>query len=232
MLFGIAASPVVANAQARPALRPAAILTVISGDVLVRNARGDFSAAVDGAVLYGGNVLRTSADARALITLFEGSTMELDPASDITIEDASIGDGSTIAHALGRSWNVVMHLTSADSRYEPSTPAATASVRGGEYEVASADALAGVAVTMTTLDRRVATTVAVPTIATMVIPARTTAVRSNAAPVSGRTTVSTALVSKVVAQTIAARAVSASRARERDRSGDRVSDQDDERDED
>jgi FecR-like protein len=176
MLVGIAAAPVAANAQARSALQPAAILTVISGDVLLRSARGDFSPAMDGAVLYVGTMLRTSADARALITLFEGSTVELDPASDITIEEATMRSGSTIEQALGRSWHVVTHLTTADSRYEPTTPAATASVRGGDYEVTAADANSGLTTTMTTLDQRVPTTlVFLPTSAKVETPVQTSA---------------------------------------------------------
>ena len=102
-------------------LQPAAVLTVISGEVSTRFGAGDFSSAVDGAVLYVGSGVRTGADARAVITLFEGSTVELEPASDLTIEEATTHGASTIvqlAQSLGRSWHVVTHLTTADSRYE------------------------------------------------------------------------------------------------------------------
>ena len=182
MLFGIASAPVAAQTQARPALQPVAILTVISGDVLMRTAAGDFTSVMDGAVLYVGNVLRTSADARALITLFEGSTVELDPASDVVIEDAR--GGSTIAQALGRGLRVVMHLTTADSRYEPTAPAATASVRGIEFEIAVANGSRRAA-DDTDADRTPRDpTVAIPTSIHLVAPTETTTAQANTTSVT------------------------------------------------
>ena len=153
MLFAVAATPVAGNreVQARQAPQPVAILTVISGAVLMRTTTGDFTPAMDGAVLFVGTVLRTSVDARALITLFEGSTMELDPASDVTIDDATARGGSTFAQVLGRGWHVVTRLTSADSRYELRTPSATASVRGIDVDLFAADTAPGLPTTLPTL---------------------------------------------------------------------------------
>ncbi|HUG06326.1 MAG TPA: FecR family protein, partial [Candidatus Limnocylindria bacterium] len=146
MVLAANGAPVAAKVQApvQARLQPAAILTVISGSVLARFGAAGFSTALDGTVLYVGTTIRTSADSRAVITLFEGSTVELEPASDITIEAADTRDGATIvrlAQTLGRSWHVVTHLTNADSRYEVRTPAATASVRGTSFEVAVEDGL-------------------------------------------------------------------------------------------
>jgi hypothetical protein len=175
-MLGIGDVPVAAHARTRSAMQPVAILTVFSGDVLLRPVGGGFSSAADGAVLYVGSTLRTSADARAVITLIEGSSVELEPASDITIEDATTWSGSTIvqlAQALGRSWRVVTHLTSADSRYELRTPAATASVRGIAFEVAASDGLASLTTALPTTEVRVAAGAA--TTAVFVTPAQTTA---------------------------------------------------------
>ena len=220
MLFGIASAPVAA--QSRPALQPVAILTVMSGDVLMRTAAGDFTSALDGTVLYVGNVLRTSADARALITLFEGSSLELDPASDIVIEDAR--GGSTIAQALGRGLRVVMHLTTADSRFEPTTPAATASVRGIEFEIAVANsfeiALANhpgaLPTTVIPTARLVAPTVAIPTSILVVAPTyTTTTTQANTTSVTGSSTRAEHL-RKVIVQTLAPRAPSIEKSRDQD----------------
>jgi len=180
----VSGAPVAAQvrAPAQSAQRAAAVLTVISGDVLMRSAGADFSAATDGAVLYVGSTIRTSADARAIITLFEGSTVELEPASDITIEEATRRSGSTIielAQSLGRSWHVVTHLTTADSRYEVKTPAATASVRGTAFEIVVDDNLT---TTVTTTEGRVATTDAAATSEVLVSPDQTTTVHANSAP--------------------------------------------------
>jgi len=176
MLFGVAAAPAAEAMQTRRVQGPTAILTVISGGVLLRSADGSYSSAMDGAVLYIGTMLRTSFDSRALITLSDGSIVELDPASDVTIEDAMPRVGSTIAQSLGRTLHVVMHLTTADSRYDLTTPAVTASVRGGEYEVVTADGL-GTLTTAPSAPEIVATTVAVTTNMTPVVLAQTTTLR-------------------------------------------------------
>lgn len=191
MVLGVSGSPVAAQAQP-PAmratasqLRAAAVLTVISGDVLMRFGAGDFSSATDGAVLYVGSTVRTSGDARAVITLFEGSTIELEPASDISIEEATMRGGSTtvqLAQSLGRSWHVVTHLTTADSRYEVRTPAATASVRGTAFEVAVDDGLRGPTTTVTTTEGLVATADAAASSEVLVSADQTTTVRANSAP--------------------------------------------------
>lgn len=191
MVLGVSGSPVAAQAQPpvmramQSQLRAAAVLTVISGDVLMRFGAGDYSSAADGAVLYVGSTVRTSGDARAVITLFEGSTVELEPASDITIEEATMRGGSTIvqlAQSLGRSWHVVTHLTTADSRYEVRTPAATASVRGTAFEVAVDNRLGGPTTTVTTTEGRVATADAAASSEVLVSADQTTTVRANSAP--------------------------------------------------
>jgi hypothetical protein len=213
MLFGVASSPVVAQIQTRPAPQPVAILTVISGDVLMRTPAGDFTTALDGAVLYVGNVLRTSADARALMTLFEGSTLELDPASDIVIEDAR--SGSTFAQALGRGLRVVMHLTTADSRYEPTTPAATASVRGIDFEVAGATGLGALPTTLVPTALLVTPAVEIPTSMHFVAPTETTTARANTTSVA-RSSSRGDRARKVLAQPLAPPASSTERSRESD----------------
>jgi len=190
MVLGVSGSPVAAHVQpsvsrALPALQPAAVLTVISGDVRMRFGANDFFSAIDGAVLYVGSTVRTSADARAVITLFEGSTVELEPASDITIEEATTRGASTIvqlAQSIGRSWHVVTHLTTADSRYEVRTPSATASVRGTSFEVAVEDDAAGPTTTVTTTEGRVATADTSASGEVLVSADQTTTVRANAAP--------------------------------------------------
>ena len=195
MVLGVSGSPVAAQAQPQAmraeqsSLRAAAVLTVISGDVLIRFGAGDFSSAADGAVLYVGSTIRTSSDARAVITLFEGSTVELEPASDITIEEATTRGGSTIvqlAQSLGRSWHVVTHLTTADSRYEVRTPAATASVRGTAFEVVVEDGATGPMTTVTTTEGRVATADSAASSEVLVSADQATTVRANSAPEPAR----------------------------------------------
>jgi hypothetical protein len=173
------------QAPAHSQLQAAAVLTVISGDVQTRFGGSGFASATDGSVLYVGSTVRTSGDARAVITLFEGSTVELEPASDITIEEATTRSSSTIvqlAQSVGRSWHVVTHLTTADSRYEVRTPAATASVRGTAFEVAVDDGLSGPTTTVTTTEGRVATADAAGSSEVLVTADQITTVRANTAP--------------------------------------------------
>jgi len=118
----------------------ASTLTILSGSVWVRHAGGDFSSAADGAVLVGGDSIMTGADARAVLTYFEGSTVEMEPGSELTIGAArSDPNGDTIIvmqQNLGVTWHVVTHLLTSGSMYEIHTSTATASVRGTQFTVA------------------------------------------------------------------------------------------------
>ena len=211
MLFGIASAPVAERIPSSAALQPVAVLTLISGDVLMRTPGADFISAMDGAVLYVGTVLRTSADARALITLFEGSTVELDPASDITIE-AALGS-STFADAFGRGLRVVMHLTTADSRYERTTPAATASVRGVDFDVEVASNVAALPSALLPIAERVTTMAVAPTAIRIVGAAEGTTTRANTSDVSTAPATSKS-VRKLLADPLVLRVPSTGRSRD------------------
>lgn len=118
-------------------------VTILSGDVFVRHGNSDFVAAVDGQVLNEGDSVRTGADSRAVLTYFEGSTVTLEPDTQLTIDNTStVADGGTVVvmtQAFGRSWHVVTKLITGSSKYDVRTPATTASVRGTEFEVNSDD---------------------------------------------------------------------------------------------
>ena len=124
------------------ALAAATTVTIISGDIQVRHgATAPFVSATDGEVLAAGDTLRTGDDARAVLTYFEGSTVSIEPNSELTIENASsLSDGSTIVlmqQNFGRTWHVVTKLITGNSKYEVRTPASTASVRGTAFQVDS-----------------------------------------------------------------------------------------------
>jgi hypothetical protein len=124
------------------ALGAATTVTVISGNVEVRHgATGSFVTATDGEVLAAGDAVRTGEGARAVLTYFEGSTVSVEPSSELTIETASsFTDGSTVVvmqQHFGRTWHVVTKLITGNSKYEVKTPASTASVRGTAFLVDS-----------------------------------------------------------------------------------------------
>ena len=137
------------------ALGAATTITIISGDIQVRHGAGPFAPAIDGDVLTAGDTIRTGDAARAVLTYFEGSTVSLEPNTELVIEDASaLTDGSTIIvmqQNLGRTWHVVTKLVTGGSKYEVKTPASTASVRGTTFtvDVAVEDALPIATVTTT-----------------------------------------------------------------------------------
>jgi len=124
------------------ALAAATTVTIISGDIQVRHgSTASFASANDGDVLVAGDTVRTGDDSRAVLTYFEGSTVSIEPNSELTIEKASaLTDGSTIVlmqQNFGRTWHVVTKLVTGNSKYEVKTPASTASVRGTAFQVDS-----------------------------------------------------------------------------------------------
>ena len=136
----LGASGVLTPKDQRIALGASTTLSIISGDVQVRHgANAAFAAAEDGAILSPGDAVRTGPDARAVLTYFEGSTVEVEPSSEIAIDIAHGNpDGSTVivmSQELGTTWHVVTHLVQGGSKYEVHTTASTASVRGTEFTV-------------------------------------------------------------------------------------------------
>ena len=121
------------------ALGASTTLTVLAGDVSVRHDGAQFVAAVDGELLGAGDAIRTGADGRAVLTYFEGSSVTVEPSTQIVIEAANTAsDGSTVvamSQAFGRTWHVVTKLITSGSKYEVRTPASTASVRGTAFTV-------------------------------------------------------------------------------------------------
>ena len=124
------------------ALAAATTVTIISGDIQVRHgSTASFASATDGEVLVAGDTVRSGDDSRAVLTYFEGSTVSIEPDTELTIEKTSVlTDGSTIVlmqQNFGRTWHVVTKLITGNSKYEVKTPASTASVRGTAFQVDS-----------------------------------------------------------------------------------------------
>ncbi len=124
----------------RTAFGATTTISIISGGVSVRHAgSADFVTVQDGDILVAGDTVRTAADARAVLTYFEGSTVEIEPSSELVINAANGNpDGSTVIQMTqnaGRTWHVVTHLVTGNSKYDVSTPTSTASVRGTAFTV-------------------------------------------------------------------------------------------------
>jgi hypothetical protein len=167
-------------------------LTVLSGDVTVRHGSGDFAPAADGEVLSEGDAIRTGPDGRAILTYFEGSTVTIEPATELAIDSAnSTADGGTVVlmtQSVGRTWHVVTKLITSGSKYEVRTPASTASVRGTEFQVDADDATTTVTTTEGTVVAQVEDPVQPGTAVDVPVVAGTTQTQPrNAAPAPART---------------------------------------------
>jgi hypothetical protein len=114
-------------------------LSVISGTVEVQDeGAGDFRSAEDGETLDVGDRVRTGPDSRALITFFEGSTLEMEPETEVTMErlegQEEGGFFTQIGQSLGVTWHRVVEFTDPRSAYEVETPSAVAAVRGTLFQ--------------------------------------------------------------------------------------------------
>ncbi|MBM4420990.1 MAG: hypothetical protein FJ034_05300 [Chloroflexi bacterium] len=168
----------------RTALGASITLTVILGAPEARTSGGTFAPVSDGAVLRAGDAVRTGPGTRVVLTYFEGSTVAIEPSSELVIEEASFGpEGTTLIkmHQLvGHTWHVVTKLVRGGSRYEVTTPVSTATVRGTAFEVAVAPGTGETRVI--TAEGAVATSDAAGTGEVLVTPGLETVVRAGAPP--------------------------------------------------
>jgi hypothetical protein len=143
-------------------------LTILGGTADVARGAGGFARGADGQVLSAGDRVRTADAGHAVVTFLDGSTVEIEPATTITVIQATAAASGAITiqleQSIGRTWSSVQRLVRADSKFELRTPATTATVRGTGF---ATDVLASGATTVTTTDGIVevsaqGTTVVVP----------------------------------------------------------------------
>ena len=110
------------------------MLSVLDGTASVSRGTAAFAPAADGDIVAPGDGVQTAALSHALVAFFDGSTLEIEPATTVQIEEAQAVNGGAIAirisQTLGRTWASVQKLTRADSKFELRTPTLTAAVRG------------------------------------------------------------------------------------------------------
>lgn len=119
-----------ATASAQNAATLAILNTAIEGS----RAGSAFSPALDGELYATGDLVRANVDGRAVLTFFDGSSLSVDPGSQVKVvalnRVSTDGIQVTIEQSLGRSWQSVQKLRTPDSRYEVRTPSTSAVVRG------------------------------------------------------------------------------------------------------
>ncbi len=159
LAFVLISTGLIAVFFATPAQAHSSTVTVLDGQVLVRHGAGGFAAIADGDTVAAGDTVRTAQASHGVLTFFDGTTVELEPDTEVTIttlQASASGDKVVeMTQAFGRTWHVVTHLASANSKYEIKTGASTAAVRGTAFEVAM---LADGTTSTITTDGDVATT--------------------------------------------------------------------------
>jgi hypothetical protein len=112
----------------------ATILSILDGSASVARGTAAFAPASDGDLVNIGDSVQTAISSHAMVTFFDGSTLEIEPATTVQIEEASSAASGAIsiriAQTVGRTWASVQKLTRVDSKFEIRTPTAVAAVRG------------------------------------------------------------------------------------------------------
>ncbi len=62
-------------------------VTLLAGSASVARGGGAFRPAVDGELVTAGDRVQTAAASHAVITFFDGSTLELEPDTTVTVEE-------------------------------------------------------------------------------------------------------------------------------------------------
>jgi len=111
------------------------ILSAIEGDVSVMEVgTDDWIEAEVGMSLEDGDTIKTGDDSSAEITFFDGSTVELQPGTEVEIASLDITDtGSTtiaLEQTIGATISRVVNIIDPASSYEVETAAGAAAVRG------------------------------------------------------------------------------------------------------
>ncbi len=113
---------------------PLTVLSITGGDVLVmKPGEQEWKRAEAGMTLGVDYKIKTQAGGKAAVTFFEGSVIELDENTEITLANLGLVDTTTnikLKQAVGETISRVKKLSDAASTYEIETRAATMAVRG------------------------------------------------------------------------------------------------------
>jgi hypothetical protein len=115
----------------------AATLALLNTAIEGARSGAAFAPALDGEVYATGDLVRANVEGRAVLTFFDGSSLSVDPGSQVKVvalnRVSTDGIQVTIEQSLGRSWQSVQKLKTPDSRYEVRTPSTSAVVRGTAF---------------------------------------------------------------------------------------------------
>jgi VCBS repeat-containing protein len=120
---------IVCGQASKPAYAASSTLTILSGEeVFLSEQGGEWKKVSEEMVIVNeGDGVKTGDDSFALITFHDGSTIEIEPNTEISITEMT-DTGASVWQQVGRTWSGVKKL--ADTDFEVETPAAAAVVRG------------------------------------------------------------------------------------------------------
>ena len=136
-----------------PALASQCTLSMVGGDTEVL-ATGDdeWQPGMEGMPLDKGMRVRTAPESQALLTFFEGTTIALEPGTDVEIKQVECGSDQAITIVIkqwfGKTISRVVKMIDPGSHYEIQTPSAVAIVRGTQF-VTTVDAAGSTTVNTT-----------------------------------------------------------------------------------
>ena len=118
-----------------PALASQSTLSVLGGSVEVQKSTAEgWQRGTDGMVLPAGAEVKTEAGSYALLTFSEGSTIKLEPDTDVEIQQVESTNGQLTAIILkqwsGKTWSRVIEKTDHDLHYQVQTPSASVIAHG------------------------------------------------------------------------------------------------------
>ncbi|MFC1908707.1 FecR domain-containing protein [Chloroflexota bacterium] len=132
-LFSTASS--LASSSA-PAFTSLCTLSTSAGNVqLQASGSSTWQEVENGMTIETGSRIKTDPNSQALLTFFNGTTIKLEPGTDLVVKQVEGGAGNeptiiVLKQWLGRTWSQVAKLAGPDSHYEIQTPSASALVRG------------------------------------------------------------------------------------------------------
>jgi len=124
-----------------PALASPCVLSILDGSAEFRSVTSDsWQPCRDGMVLQPSTLVRTGQHSNVILTFFDGSTIKLEPDTNIEIQKIKQNDDESadivLRQAVGTTWTSVACGGETASHYRLETPAAVAEVQGTLFTTA------------------------------------------------------------------------------------------------
>ena len=147
MIMALLSGVIACGSSADPnkiANNPLTVLSTTGGIVSVqKSGSGNWVSAREGLTLAKGDKIKTDAGGKAVITFFDGSVIELNDNTAVSLDELTAKSASSpktikIGQTIGETTSTVVKLVDPASKYEINTPSAVAGVRGTIMQVAVA----------------------------------------------------------------------------------------------